>query len=289
MADEVNPAGLPQPLPDVIVKFVLEMSKKILPTASTLILAVVVGVFGIVTTSLPSLVVLATRVEKLFPPSVEMEILTLAQLTGAAVVFATAQVIVWDELPAHDTAVFGTVTEKGPELFVTVTTTSSKLVWPTLTGAVELNTALSLTVRRKFNVLETELNASVFAPASPPGNGPDINPPARIVDIFGKYLVGDVVGLKEIQLGPVALVALATLLALVCEEDALSFCSQQNVSTSPALASVAEPVRAKGVLMGIVKLLPAFTTGVALFAATLVVTGQVLVPRLDCIWAIEAW
>jgi hypothetical protein len=234
------------------VKLVLEISKKILPTASTLILAVVEGVLGMVTTSLPSLDVLATNVEKLLPPSVEIEIFTLAQLTGAAVVFATAHVTVWDELPAHETAVLGAVTEKGPDVFETVTTISSKFVWPTLTGAVELNTALSLTVRRKFNVLETELNASVFAPASPPGKGPEIKPPASIVDSFGKYLAGDVVGLNDIQFGPLALVALATLLAPVCDEEALSFCSQQYVNTSPAFASVAEPVKAKGVLMGIV-------------------------------------
>jgi hypothetical protein len=227
IAEEVNPAGLPHPLPEVIVKFVLEISKKILPTASTFILAVVEGVFGIVTTSLPSFVVLAANVEKLLPPSVEIEIFTLAQLTGAAVVFATAHVIVCDELPAHDTAVLGTVTEKGPDVFETVTIMSSILVWPTLTGAVELKTALSLTVKRKFNVLETELNASVFAPASPPGNGPDTKPPARIVASLGKYLVGDAAGLNDIQFGPVALVALATLFAPVCDDEALSFCSQQ--------------------------------------------------------------
>jgi hypothetical protein len=47
------------------------------------------------------------------------------------------------------------------------------------------------------------------------------------VAIFGKYLVGDVLGANEIQLGPDALVALATLLLPVCEVEALSFCSQQ--------------------------------------------------------------
>ena len=60
------------------------------------------------------------------------------------------------------------------------------------------------------------------------------------------------------------------------------------MSTSPALASVAEPVNAKGVLMGIVKLLPALTTGVALLADILVVIGQVLLVRLAWICAIEA-
>lgn len=40
------------------MKFVLEISKKILPTASILILAVVVGVFGITSVCVPSLGVL---------------------------------------------------------------------------------------------------------------------------------------------------------------------------------------------------------------------------------------
>ena len=189
---------------------------------------------------------------KVVPPSVEIDIFTLAQLTGDAVVLATFQVTVCDELPAHDTAVLGAVTENGPDVLVTVTVMSAKLVCPMVTGAVELYGALSRTVKRKFNVLETELNASVLAPASPPVNGPDTKPPASIVAILGKYLVGDVVGENEIQLGPVALVALATLAVPVCDDEALLFCSQQYVSTSPAFASVAEPVNANGVLMGMV-------------------------------------
>src|SRR5687767_2441674 len=136
-----------------------------------------------VTTSLPSLGVLATNVLNVVPPSVEMDIFTLAQLTGAVVVFATLHVIVCDELPAHDTAVLGAVTEKGPDVLVTVTVISAKLVCPMVTGAVELYGALSLTVNRKCKVLDTELNASVLATASPPGKGPDTTPPARIVAI----------------------------------------------------------------------------------------------------------
>ena len=63
----------------VIVKFVSEISKKILPTASTFTRAVVVGVLGIVSDSVPSLAVLAERtVGKVAPPSVDIEILTLA-------------------------------------------------------------------------------------------------------------------------------------------------------------------------------------------------------------------
>ena len=132
IADAVNPAGAPHPEPAVIVKFVLDISKKIFPTASTFILAVVVGVLGIVNTSVPSLGVLAANtVGKVCPPSVDKDIFTLAQLTGAAVVLATAHVIVCVELPAHDTAVLGAVTAKGPEVSLTVTTISVKLVWPT--------------------------------------------------------------------------------------------------------------------------------------------------------------
>src|SRR5687767_207072 len=104
---------------------------------------------------------------------------------------------------------------------------SVNCVWPTDTGVVELYTALSLTVSLKFKVLATELNASELAPASPPGNGPVICPPASIVASFGKYLTGDDVGAIDVQFGPVAFVALATLLAPVWVDDALLFCSQE--------------------------------------------------------------
>lgn len=198
------------------------------PTASILILAVVVGVFGITTACDPSFgVLLASTVGKVCPPSVLNEILTLAQLTGVAVVLATFQVIVCVVPPVHDTAVLGAVTLKGPEVFVTVTTILVNWVCPTVTGAVELYGALSLTVNLKLRVLETELSASVLAPASPPVSGPVTNPPDRMVDNLGKYLTGLVVGAKEIQFGPLAFVALATLLAPVWLLDALSFCSQQ--------------------------------------------------------------
>jgi hypothetical protein len=138
IAEAVNPAGEAQDEPEVIVKLVLEISKKIFPTASIFILAVVVGVLGIVTTSVPSLGVLATKLLKVVPPSVERDIFTLAQLTGAAVVLATLHVIVCDELPAHDTAVLGAVTAKGPDELVTVTVISEKFVCAMVTGAVEL-------------------------------------------------------------------------------------------------------------------------------------------------------
>ena len=78
-----------------IVKFVFEMSKKMLPTASTLILAVVVLTPGSVTSCEPSFGVFASSiVGYVKPPSVESRMLTFAQLTGAAVVFATFHVTV---------------------------------------------------------------------------------------------------------------------------------------------------------------------------------------------------
>ena len=86
----------------VIVKFVSEISKKILPTASTFIRAVDVGVLGIETDWVPSLGVLARRVVgNVLPPSVEREILTFAALTGAAVVLATFQVTVKLAVPGY--------------------------------------------------------------------------------------------------------------------------------------------------------------------------------------------
>jgi hypothetical protein len=84
---------------------------------------------------------------------------------------------------------------------------------------------LSLTVNLKFRVRETELNASIFAPASPPGSGGVTARPARIVDSIGKVRVGDAVGLKDNQFGPVNFVGDATLFAP--DVVALSFCSQQ--------------------------------------------------------------
>lgn len=81
--------------PPVIVKFESETSKKMLSTASTFTLAVVVATFGIVSASEPSLGVLTERTAgKVVPPSVDNDILTAAQLTGAPVVPATSHIIV---------------------------------------------------------------------------------------------------------------------------------------------------------------------------------------------------
>lgn len=122
--------------PPVMVKFVSEISKKILPTASTFTRAVVVGVLGIRSDSVPSLVVFAARtVGNVVPPSVESESLTFAVLTGGSVVLMTFQVIVWDEPPAHDTFVLGDVTLNGPAVLVTVTVMSVNWVCPIFTAA----------------------------------------------------------------------------------------------------------------------------------------------------------
>ena len=79
----------------VMVKSESEISKNTLPTASIFTLAVVVGPTGIVRISEPSLGVLANKtVGKVCPPSVDNEILTLAQLIGGSVVLFTSHAIV---------------------------------------------------------------------------------------------------------------------------------------------------------------------------------------------------
>ena len=76
--------------------------------------------------------------------------------------------------------------------------------------------------------------------------------PARMVDNLGNVRVGEVVAGNVSQLGPTVFVGLATLALPVVADVPLSFCSQQYVSTSPGFASVADPVSANGVLIGIV-------------------------------------
>ena len=113
----------------MIVKFVSEISKKILPTASIFIRAVVVvGRLGTNTVSVPSLGVLAASVSgNVFPPSVESEILTFAQLIGAFAVFATFQVTDRADPLVQETPVLGAVTTNGPELPSTVIATELSL------------------------------------------------------------------------------------------------------------------------------------------------------------------
>ena len=110
-----------------MVKLELDISKKTFPIDSifTLQLVLVPTREGIDTDCVPSLGVLAWRtVGNVWPPSVEREIFTLAQLTGANVVLATDHVIVWELPPAQVSAVLGAETAKGPDVLVTVTTMS---------------------------------------------------------------------------------------------------------------------------------------------------------------------
>lgn len=111
MEEAVSPVGVPHEDPAVMVKLALEISKKILLTASILMRAVEVGVLGIKTACDPSFGVLDTStVGKVCPPSVLNEIFTLAQLTGVAVVLATFHVMFCVLPPVQDIAVFGAVT-----------------------------------------------------------------------------------------------------------------------------------------------------------------------------------
>ena len=142
MDDAVNPVASPQVVvvPAPMVKLVLEMSKKMFPTASIFILLLEPGVLGTGTISVPSFAVLdANTVEKLFPPSVDSKMLTNWQLMGAKSVPFTLHVTVAVPPAVQVTFVFGEVTAKGPPVFATVTTTSVKAVCPTAAGAAELN------------------------------------------------------------------------------------------------------------------------------------------------------
>src|SRR4030095_7703356 len=124
-----NPVGSPQAGAPPIVKFVLEISKKIFPTASTFTRQVELGDDGTVITSEPSLAVAAANtVGNVSPPSVDNKILTVAQLTDPALVPFTFHVTDAELLSFQVTAVFGAVTANGPAVLVTVTTTSVNAV-----------------------------------------------------------------------------------------------------------------------------------------------------------------
>ncbi len=131
MLDEVNAVASPHVGggAEPIVKFVLEISKKILPTASTFIRLVVPVVEGRVTTSEPSLAVEEAKlVGNVFPPSVDNKIFTAAQFTDPPFVPFTFHVTVAEPPAFHVTFVLGAVTWNGPAVLVTVTTTSVKAV-----------------------------------------------------------------------------------------------------------------------------------------------------------------
>ncbi len=129
--------------------------------------------------SVPSLGVLATKVNgKDCPPLVENKMVTLAQLTGAAVVFATFQVIVAVLVPLafHVVGLFCEVMLKGPLEAATATEVASQSK-PLPDGL------LSRTVRRKFMVRATCGNIS-----------PKVWVLFKISDSCGKVRVGLVVG-----------------------------------------------------------------------------------------------
>src|SRR5688500_4651873 len=109
------------------------MSKKILFNPFTMILPSVVGSTGILTVAEPSFGSLASSTcGYVKPPSVDNLISTFVQLTGAAVVPATSQVMVCIVPPCHVVAEFCEVTTKGPIPAAVVTTTSSSSVHPAL-------------------------------------------------------------------------------------------------------------------------------------------------------------
>ena len=116
--------GITGPVVAVMVKLLSLMSKKTFPTASTFIRQVlmVTASEGTVMLCVPSFGVLASNVVKVFPPSIESKILTLAQLTGAVLVEFTFQVTVCVLLLAQVMPVaFGYETVNGPELDTVIT------------------------------------------------------------------------------------------------------------------------------------------------------------------------
>ena len=125
-----KPVGSPQAAGVPMVKLVLEISKKIFPTASTFMRLVPPGVLGTATSSEPSFAMPDANIENVLPPSVDKRIFTVAQLTGAAVVLFTLQVTVAFPPALHVIFVFGDVTANGPEVLVTVTTASVNPVCP---------------------------------------------------------------------------------------------------------------------------------------------------------------
>ena len=113
------------------VKFVFDISKKILPLAITLTLACVVILLGTLISSEPSLGVLAaSKMGNVKPPSVDRLIFTWLVLIGAASVPDTFQVTVLKDPTSQLVAVLGLLTTKGPALPFTVINISSEQTPP---------------------------------------------------------------------------------------------------------------------------------------------------------------
>jgi len=104
-----------------MVRFACERSKKMLPAQATLTRPWVVALSGTVMSWLPELAAFAASVTgKLWPASVDSEMFTWAQLTGAWSVLATFQITFW-VLPMVQVSPAGAVTRKGPALVTDVT------------------------------------------------------------------------------------------------------------------------------------------------------------------------
>ena len=250
----VSDPGPGPPPPAVMEKFEFDTSKKTLPAPSTFTRALVVAMFGTTTLWLPSFGVLAARtVGKVFPPSVESDILTLAQLTGAPAVLATFHVTVCVEPPPQFTAVFGDVTTKGPALDVTASTIASELTPPPAAR-------LSRTVALKF------IFRVVVGSASP-----IVDVLFRMSDSFGNVREGLAAAGNERKTGR------APSSVIGGEAAPRSISSHEYVSGSLS-GSLAVAVNVKGVPIGIVKSAPALTVG-ELFPVTVEV-GQAAVLTL---------
>src|SRR6218665_2442657 len=138
-----------------------------------------------VTVSLPSLGVLSNNETKVFPPSLEIFMLTLAVLTGAAVVLATSQVTAKLFPEVKDCPNVGAVTLNGPALALTVTNIASCAILGSK-GLLFLKTTPKLSA---LETLETDSQRVVFTPA-------------RTVLKSGKYLYGLLVGGTALKFGP---------------------------------------------------------------------------------------
>ena len=208
----------------------------------------------------------ATSVGNVSPPSVERRILTVAHEIGATLVFATLQVTVWVEAPAHVTAVFGAVTTKGPAVLTAVRTTLLDCTTPPTGRLPAAATACtSRTVQRKVSVRATVGQYS-----------PTANVPARRLLRRGKYRVGEAVGRNERNSGGVVPAVCTVLLLMGAPAAPRSISSQQYVRGSP-LASLPVAVSWKGVPVGIDLFAGTNTVGRVLPVAS--VTGQ-LVPAM---------
>ena len=143
---------------------------------------------------------------------------------------ATFQVMVCIEPSCQVVAEFCELTVNGPEVAVTVINVLSSSVHP------HVPSYRSLTVTLNSMSLVTEGNSSQVGFV-----------PFMMLVILGKYLVGDAVGSRLLNIGPTTLVDTGGMTA----PTSGSHCSQQYV-IGLLSASVAEAVKTNGVDIGIV-------------------------------------